>query len=41
MGANSFGWMMDGQAACPGHRFAWLIIRQQILSGNSHLRMAA
>jgi len=41
MGANGFDRMMDGQAACPGRRLAWLIIRQQFLSDNSQLRMAA
>jgi len=41
MGANSFDRMVDEQAACPGHQPAWLIIRQQILSGNYQLRMAA
>jgi hypothetical protein len=41
MGANGFDRMEDGQAACPGRRLAWLIIRQQILSDNYQLRMAA
>jgi len=41
MGANGFDRMMDGQAACPGRRLAWLITRQLILSDNYQLRMAA
>jgi hypothetical protein len=41
MGANGFDRMEDGQVACPGRRLAWLIIRQQILSDNYQLRMAA
>jgi len=28
-GANGFDRMADSQAACPGRRLAWLIIRQQ------------
>jgi len=41
MGANGFDRMAESQAACPGRRLAWLIIRQQILSDNVQLRMAA